>query len=274
MSRFDLPWLRLSPLFPCQCSDLNLPLDGGEQQKIGFKGIITVPKPIQFKSSIKDYSQVMPHMNLLVAFSVLPELLGGNVLCQAERSGWRKGHCLAPDGGSGNFLLGLFTAVCFGFSVSIQGCTSGSRNIITSLYTCTTRLYECTYKVQCLAVHIDFFFPKCPHLYRMLPSWRPSSLRCGSSSCAAAPWCCGCRHKTQGNAQWRNVSSPWDSSVHWRQITGWTSASRPNPLWVFQSSTHDFVVSLLLTASVVVKLCFRCTVLLSRDFQRVTWLKT
>ncbi|XP_071385208.1 tandem C2 domains nuclear protein [Centroberyx affinis] len=40
-----------------QCSDLNLPLDGGEQQKIGFKGIITMPKPIQFKSSIKECCQ-------------------------------------------------------------------------------------------------------------------------------------------------------------------------------------------------------------------------
>ncbi|XP_044229859.1 tandem C2 domains nuclear protein [Thunnus albacares] len=40
-----------------QCSDLNLPLDGAEQQKIGFKGIITIPKPIQFKSSVKEYFQ-------------------------------------------------------------------------------------------------------------------------------------------------------------------------------------------------------------------------
>lgn len=40
-----------------QCSDLNLPLDGVEQQKIGFKGIITIPKPIQFKSSVKEYCQ-------------------------------------------------------------------------------------------------------------------------------------------------------------------------------------------------------------------------
>uniref|UniRef100_A0A3B4AAV7 C2 domain-containing protein n=1 Tax=Periophthalmus magnuspinnatus TaxID=409849 RepID=A0A3B4AAV7_9GOBI len=42
-----------------QCSDLCLTLDGGEQQKIGFKGIITVPKPIQFKSSVKAYQQFM-----------------------------------------------------------------------------------------------------------------------------------------------------------------------------------------------------------------------
>lgn len=45
-------------LFSCKCSDLNLPLDGAEQQKIGFKGILTLPKPIQFKSSVKDSFQV------------------------------------------------------------------------------------------------------------------------------------------------------------------------------------------------------------------------
>uniref|UniRef100_A0A3Q3WBG8 C2 domain-containing protein n=1 Tax=Mola mola TaxID=94237 RepID=A0A3Q3WBG8_MOLML len=39
-----------------QCSDLSLSLDGVEQRKIGFKGILTLPKPIQFKSSIKDVS--------------------------------------------------------------------------------------------------------------------------------------------------------------------------------------------------------------------------
>lgn len=42
-----------------QCSDLNVGPDEVEQQKIGFKGIITIPKPIQFKSSIKDCRQVM-----------------------------------------------------------------------------------------------------------------------------------------------------------------------------------------------------------------------
>nr|XP_046269418.1 tandem C2 domains nuclear protein [Scatophagus argus] len=49
-----------------QCSDLNLPLDGVEQQKIGFKGIITIPKPIQFKSSIKTYCQDVSFMETFV----------------------------------------------------------------------------------------------------------------------------------------------------------------------------------------------------------------
>ncbi|XP_054470103.1 tandem C2 domains nuclear protein [Anoplopoma fimbria] len=49
-----------------QCSDLNLVPDGVEQQKIGFKGIITIPKPIQFKSSIKDYCQDVSFMETFV----------------------------------------------------------------------------------------------------------------------------------------------------------------------------------------------------------------
>lgn len=55
-------------LFSRKCSELNLPLDGAEQQKIGFKGILTLPKAIRFKSSLKDCCQV----NVLnVFFSVL-----------------------------------------------------------------------------------------------------------------------------------------------------------------------------------------------------------
>ncbi|XP_030614958.1 tandem C2 domains nuclear protein [Archocentrus centrarchus] len=49
-----------------QCSDLNLSLDAGEQQKIGFKAIITTPKPIQFKSSIKEYCQDVSFMETFV----------------------------------------------------------------------------------------------------------------------------------------------------------------------------------------------------------------
>lgn len=45
-------------LFSGKCSDLNLPLDGAEQQKIGFKGILTLPKAIRFKSSLKDCCKV------------------------------------------------------------------------------------------------------------------------------------------------------------------------------------------------------------------------
>uniref|UniRef100_H2M1A3 Tandem C2 domains, nuclear n=1 Tax=Oryzias latipes TaxID=8090 RepID=H2M1A3_ORYLA len=49
-----------------QCLDLNLDADGAEEQKVGFKGFITVPKPIQFKSCIRDYSQDVSFMQSFV----------------------------------------------------------------------------------------------------------------------------------------------------------------------------------------------------------------
>uniref|UniRef100_A0A3B3HTB0 Tandem C2 domains, nuclear n=1 Tax=Oryzias latipes TaxID=8090 RepID=A0A3B3HTB0_ORYLA len=39
---------------------------GAEEQKVGFKGFITVPKPIQFKSCIRDYSQDVSFMQSFV----------------------------------------------------------------------------------------------------------------------------------------------------------------------------------------------------------------
>uniref|UniRef100_A0A3Q4GB21 Tandem C2 domains, nuclear n=1 Tax=Neolamprologus brichardi TaxID=32507 RepID=A0A3Q4GB21_NEOBR len=51
-----------------QCSDLNLHPDGGEQQMIGFKSIITTPKPIQFKSSDVSFMETFVfalHLQLL-----------------------------------------------------------------------------------------------------------------------------------------------------------------------------------------------------------------
>ncbi|KAM4724060.1 tandem C2 domains nuclear protein [Anableps anableps] len=47
-----------------QCSDLVVHPD--EDQKIGFKAIITVPKPIQFKSSLKEYHQNVTLMETFV----------------------------------------------------------------------------------------------------------------------------------------------------------------------------------------------------------------
>uniref|UniRef100_A0A3B4H328 Tandem C2 domains, nuclear n=1 Tax=Pundamilia nyererei TaxID=303518 RepID=A0A3B4H328_9CICH len=49
-----------------QCSDLNLHPDGGEQLMIGFKSIITTPKPIQFKSSVREYCQDVTFMETFV----------------------------------------------------------------------------------------------------------------------------------------------------------------------------------------------------------------
>ncbi|XP_060939200.1 tandem C2 domains nuclear protein [Limanda limanda] len=49
-----------------QCSDLNIQPDGAEPPRFGFKGIITIPKPIQFKSSVKEYSQDVSFMETFV----------------------------------------------------------------------------------------------------------------------------------------------------------------------------------------------------------------
>uniref|UniRef100_A0A8C6NMR3 Tandem C2 domains, nuclear n=1 Tax=Nothobranchius furzeri TaxID=105023 RepID=A0A8C6NMR3_NOTFU len=49
-----------------QCSDLNLHPEEAEQQRFGFKGIITIPKPIQFKSSVKELSQDVSIMETFV----------------------------------------------------------------------------------------------------------------------------------------------------------------------------------------------------------------
>ncbi|XP_013889546.1 tandem C2 domains nuclear protein [Austrofundulus limnaeus] len=49
-----------------QCSDLHLHPDEAEQQKIGFKAILTIPKPVQFKSSVKEYCQDVSFMETFV----------------------------------------------------------------------------------------------------------------------------------------------------------------------------------------------------------------
>ncbi|XP_041810304.1 tandem C2 domains nuclear protein [Chelmon rostratus] len=67
-----------------QCSDLNLPSDGVEQQKIGFKGIITIPKPIQFKSSVKEYSQDVSFMETFVFALRLQQLRGSALVLRLQ----------------------------------------------------------------------------------------------------------------------------------------------------------------------------------------------
>lgn len=69
-------------------------------------------------------------------------------------------------------------------------------------------------------------------LFRMFPSWRPLCLRCGSSSCAAALWCCVCKRTSPGNARWPSACSPCGSSALRRRSTGWSSTPRPNRQWV------------------------------------------
>lgn len=52
-THYAKPCLSLS-----QCSDISVCPDEAEPQRIGFKGIITLPKPVQFKSSVKECRQV------------------------------------------------------------------------------------------------------------------------------------------------------------------------------------------------------------------------
>ncbi|XP_059209527.1 tandem C2 domains nuclear protein [Centropristis striata] len=67
-----------------QCSDLSVVPDGVEQQKIGLKGIITIPKPIQFKTSIKDYCQDMSFMETFVFALRLQQLRGSALVLRLQ----------------------------------------------------------------------------------------------------------------------------------------------------------------------------------------------
>ncbi|KAM4624850.1 tandem C2 domains nuclear protein [Polymixia lowei] len=73
-----------------QCSDLSLPADGPEQQKIGFKGIITMTKPIQFKSSIKECSQDAVFMETFVFALRLRQLRCSALVLRLQTHGPRK----------------------------------------------------------------------------------------------------------------------------------------------------------------------------------------
>lgn len=67
-----------------QCSDLNLSSEAVEQQKIGFKGIITLAKPIQFKSSAKEISQDTVFMETFVFALRLQQLRGSALVLRLQ----------------------------------------------------------------------------------------------------------------------------------------------------------------------------------------------
>ncbi|XP_045918279.1 tandem C2 domains nuclear protein [Micropterus dolomieu] len=73
-----------------QCSDLNLPPDGVEQQKIGFKGILTIPKPIQFKSSVKEYCQDVSFIETFVFALHIQQLRCSALLLRVQTYNPRK----------------------------------------------------------------------------------------------------------------------------------------------------------------------------------------
>lgn len=73
-----------------ECSDLNLPVDLVEQQRIGFKAVVTVPKPIQFKSSTKTYSQDVSFMETFVFTLRLQQLRCSALVLRLQTHGSKK----------------------------------------------------------------------------------------------------------------------------------------------------------------------------------------
>lgn len=79
-----------------QCSDLSLPSDA-EQHNIGFKGIITIPKPIQFKSSVQGYQQDINFMETFVFSLHLQQLRCSALVLRLQSHGSKKrtvGECV------------------------------------------------------------------------------------------------------------------------------------------------------------------------------------
>ncbi|XP_037550561.1 tandem C2 domains nuclear protein [Nematolebias whitei] len=67
-----------------QCSNLNLHLSEVEQQQICFKATITVPKPVQFRSSVREYCQDVSFMETFVFALRLQQLQRGALVLQLQ----------------------------------------------------------------------------------------------------------------------------------------------------------------------------------------------
>ncbi|XP_043998176.1 tandem C2 domains nuclear protein isoform X2 [Gambusia affinis] len=71
-----------------QCSDLVVHPD--EEQKVGFKAILTVPKPIQFKTTLKEYHQNVAFMETFVFALRLQQLQSSALVLRLQTHGPRK----------------------------------------------------------------------------------------------------------------------------------------------------------------------------------------
>ncbi|RVE57576.1 hypothetical protein OJAV_G00217540 [Oryzias javanicus] len=78
-------WITLT-----QCSDLHLDTDGAEELKVAFKGFITVPKPIQFKTCIRDYSPDVSFTQSFVFALRLEQLRSSALVLRLQVGGPRK----------------------------------------------------------------------------------------------------------------------------------------------------------------------------------------
>ncbi|KAF5892733.1 tandem C2 domains nuclear protein, partial [Clarias magur] len=80
-----------------QCKDLCVYLDGGEQQRVGFKGVITMAKPVQFKTSVKEATQDLVFMETFVFTLNLEQLRGCALVLRLQTHTPRKrtqGECV------------------------------------------------------------------------------------------------------------------------------------------------------------------------------------
>ncbi|XP_054913381.1 tandem C2 domains nuclear protein [Poeciliopsis prolifica] len=71
-----------------QCSDLVVHPD--EVQKVGFKAILTVPKPIQFKTTLKEYQQNVAFMETFVFTLRLQQLQSSALVLRLQTHSPRK----------------------------------------------------------------------------------------------------------------------------------------------------------------------------------------
>ncbi|XP_077587799.1 tandem C2 domains nuclear protein [Stigmatopora nigra] len=73
-----------------QCSQLNLPVNASQKPKIQIKGVITLKKAINFKTSIKEYSQDVHFMESFVFALNLPTLRHSALALKLQTHGTRK----------------------------------------------------------------------------------------------------------------------------------------------------------------------------------------
>ncbi|XP_047010407.1 tandem C2 domains nuclear protein isoform X1 [Ictalurus punctatus] len=80
-----------------QCKDLCVYSDVGEQQRVGFKGVITMAKPVQFKTSVKEATPDVVFMETFVFTLNLEQLHGCALVLRLQTHTPRKrtqGECV------------------------------------------------------------------------------------------------------------------------------------------------------------------------------------
>ncbi|XP_036431081.1 tandem C2 domains nuclear protein [Colossoma macropomum] len=80
-----------------QCKDLCVCAEGPEQQRVGIKGVITMARPVQFKTSVKDATPDMVFMETFVFSLSLEQLRSSALLLRLQTHTPRKrtlGECV------------------------------------------------------------------------------------------------------------------------------------------------------------------------------------